>query len=45
MHEHLRVRQAESLARGAAQSRNWPMLAARPIASVLTSLGIRRIVS
>ena len=28
-----------------AESRNWPMLAARPIASVLTSLGMSRIVS
>src|ERR1022692_4401211 len=28
-----------------AHSRNWPMLPARPIASVRTSLGIRRIVS
>ena len=28
-----------------AESRNWPMLAASPIASVLTSLGISRIVS
>ena len=28
-----------------AHSRNWPMLAARPMASVLTSLGMSRIVS
>ena len=28
-----------------ADSRNWPMLAASPIASVLTSLGISRMVS
>ncbi len=28
-----------------AHSRNWPMLAASPMASVLTSLGISRMVS